>query len=184
MTTIDDIMGKNFDVYRRFAEVRDAAFILRLRQDEKLGRFLSVTNPDVSVQEKWLEQYKTREGNKQEFYFVFCRGETHKPYGVNRIYNLDQKSFEVGSWLFSDESPEGLSVLADLSSRDYAFSVLNAEYCRFEVRKENRSVVNYHKRFRPELTGEDESNYYFKLERDKYMYYRNQLLKFYGYGIK
>jgi len=177
---ICDVIEKRYGVIRRFVEEEDASFILNLRLDNRLGRFLSPTNSDLSKQKQWINQYKNREKKEQEFYFIFCDKQTNIQYGVNRIYNIEGSSFEVGSWLFNHNSPEGLSILADLSSRDYAFDVTDANFCKFDVRKENKNVVAYHKRFSPELIGEDPLNYYFKLEKEKYRKYRNQLLKFYG----
>jgi RimJ/RimL family protein N-acetyltransferase len=181
----DDILKARFRVGRRFVEEGDASFIVSLRTDAKLGRFLSPTDPDVERQKKWIECYKERERAGEEFYFIFI-GDDDTRYGVSRIYNIDPKEriFEVGSWLFVPDSPVGLAVLADLCARDYAFDRLGFDYCRFEVRKENKSVVNYHKKFDPELIGEDELNFYFRLSKEKYIARRDQMLKIYGYDIK
>jgi RimJ/RimL family protein N-acetyltransferase len=181
---IIEIIENKFGIVKRFVEKKDALFILQLRQDEKLGRFLSSTSPEIEVQEKWIEQYKIKENNGDEFYFIFCDKNSEIQYGVNRIYDICANSFEIGSWLFSPESPEGLSILADLSTRDYAFDISDFEYCKFDVRKANKNVLNYHKRFQPELIGEDELNYYFKLDREKYFTHRNYLLNMFGYGIE
>lgn len=179
MTVVDELLLNRFNVVKRFVEEKDASFILSLRTNEKLGRFLSSTTNDVDLQEKWIKSYKTRENKGIEFYFVFENLNGHK-YGLSRIYNIDEYSFEIGSWLFSSESPEGVSILADLATRDYAFSRFDFEYCRFEVRKLNRNVVNYHKRFNPQLVCEDEQNYYFKLNRNSYVLFREKLLKIYN----
>ena len=181
---ICDLIEKKYNVIRRFVEEDDAFFILNLRLDGRLGKFLSPTNTDLCIQKQWINLYKKREKEKQEFYFIFCNKTTGTPYGVNRIYNVEGYSFEVGSWLFNHDSPEGLSVLADLSSRDYAFNMNNITSCKFEVRKENKNVVNYHRRFSPELVKEDDLNFYFKLDKDKYLKYRNQILKLYGSQAK
>lgn len=180
---IEKILYKKFSVSIRYVEERDASFILQLRTDERLGRFLSATSSDLEKQEEWIRGYKERESSDKEFYFLYESVNGVK-YGVNRIYNISDVSFEVGSWLFSRESPEGVSVLADLYSRDFAFGKFNFDFCHFEVRKANKNVVNYHKRYNPELVGEDNLNYYFKLSKDNYFTYRDKLIKLYSYGIK
>lgn len=180
---IDDLILQKYNVHSRFVEIADAPFILSLRIDERLGRFLSATSIDVSKQEKWLELYKERENRNEEFYFIFESINGYK-YGLSRIYNIDESSFEIGSWLFAHDAPEGLSILADLATRDYAFQTFNFEYCRFEVRKANKTVSNYHRRFKPDLIGEDSENYYFKLSRETYKLFRNKLLTLYTHGIK
>jgi RimJ/RimL family protein N-acetyltransferase len=179
MNDIDKLINLKFNVSRRFVEVDDASFILSLRTDERLSKFLSHTENDISKQVKWIEEYKKKEKERKEFYFVFEKVIAHERFGVSRIYHIESESFEIGSWLFSKESPEGLSVLADLATRDYAFSNFNFTYCRFEVRKENKSVVNYHKRFSPTLVREDELNYYFELPKEKYVIFRDKILQLY-----
>jgi len=173
--TVESILQHKFQIKPRFVEKEDAAFILKLRTDSKLGRYLSATVNNVKKQEEWIEKYKEREHSKQEFYFLFENKEIK--FGVSRIYNLDAVSFEAGSWLFSQKSPEGVSILADLFTRDFVFNnIPSMEFCRFEVRKENKPVVNYHKRFNPELFNEDNLNFYFRLNRDNYFKFREQLL--------
>jgi RimJ/RimL family protein N-acetyltransferase len=181
--TTDELIERKFSARKRFVEVCDAEFVLSLRMDDKLGRFLSATNNDINRQQEWIKQYKQREAANEEFYFLFEAFDETK-YGVSRIYNIDRHSFEVGSWLFSPNAPEGLSILADLSARDFAFSKFGFDYCRFEVRKQNKSVVAYHKRFNPTQTGEDDDNYYFRLSKGNYTNYRNKLMSLYSYGIK
>jgi RimJ/RimL family protein N-acetyltransferase len=181
----DEILDAKFQVTRRFVEPADAGFILSLRMDDRLGRFLSPTDPDVEKQERWIASYKERERRGEEFYFLFAHRDGSK-YGVSRIYDIDNEAgvFEVGSWLFAPDSPLGLAVLCDLCVRDWAFEKLGSASCRFEVRKENKSVVGYHKRFAPELTGQDGLNFYFRLDRDRYRAHRNSLLKMYGYDVE
>jgi len=182
MTSIDLILQTKFGIIPRFVEKEDATFILSLRTDSKLCRYLSTTVDDVELQETWIEKYKERERQKHEFYFIFETGNKIQ-FGVSRIYNFDVASFEVGSWLFSSDSPEGVSILADLYTRDFAFRNFSyMDCCRFEVRKKNKSVVNYHKRFKPTLVREDEYNYYFELSKIDYIKFRNVLVKIYSNG--
>jgi hypothetical protein len=184
MIDIDKLIHIKFNVKRRFVDVGDASFILSLRTDNKLSRFLSSTEKDLCKQVEWIKKYKELEKQKKEFYFIFENSKAFDPFGVSRIYNIEPESFEIGSWLFSSNSPEGLSILADLATRDFAFSNANFKYCRFEVRKNNKSVVNYHKHFNPTLVKEDDLNYYFELSKDNYMCFRNRLLQLYTHGIK
>ena len=181
--TIESILQQRFKITPRFVEKNDAGFILSLRTDVKLSRYLSTTVDDIKVQEEWIEKYKERERLKQEFYFIF-ENENGDKFGVSRIYNLDAVSFEVGSWLFAQNSPEGVSILADLFTRNFAFqNIPFMDYCRFEVRKENKSVVSYHKRFNPELVNEDELNFYFKLSKENYLKFEKTLITIYSKSI-
>jgi len=183
MNEIEKLLFEKFQVRRRLVEIRDSSFILSLRTNERLSKFISTTENNLSKQEKWIELYKIREINMQEFYFIF-ESDKNIPYGLIRIYNIDEHSFEIGSWIFTVNSPEGLSILADLSVRDFAFENFNFDFCRFEVRKMNNAVAAYHKRFMPEKIGEDELSFSFQLSRNKYYIFRNKLLNFYSHGNK
>jgi len=44
--------------------------------------------------------------------------------------------------------------------------------------------LNYHKKFQPEITGEDEQTIFFRLSIDSYEIFKNKLLKIYNYGVK
>lgn len=167
----------NIDKYGitlRLVEEEDAAFIVALRTDEKLSRFLSLTSNDVEAQKEWIRKYKIREQQGQEYYFVaMYQGQV---YGTTRIYNIEPNCFEVGSWLFSNNTPSGVSILADIIAREYAFEKLNTDICKFEVRKNNLSVVKYHKGYKPTLVRETDQDYFFTLERKTFETYKNKLL--------
>ena len=71
----------------RFVEEKDAQFILGLRTDSRLGRYISETSLDVLQQVEWIRNYKLREERRKEYYFIYSyEGES---VGVNRIYNID-----------------------------------------------------------------------------------------------
>ena len=78
-------------------------------------------------------------------------------------------------------NPLGIDVYKrqDLYTRDFAFDHYQLKECRFEVRKENKSVVNYHRMFNPTLLKEDEQNYYFSLTKANYEIFKNKILKLY-----
>jgi len=174
---------KQYGIIQRFVNETDAQFILSLRLDDKLSRFLSPTQNDITVQTAWIREYKKRELVGTEFYFITV-DEAGERYGVNRLYNFDNDSFEVGSWLFKNGSPSSFSILSDLATRDYGFYTLGFKFCRFEVKKNNIAVLNYHKKFQPEITGEDEQTIFFRLSIDSYEIFKNKLLKIYNYGVK
>lgn len=165
-----------YGVNMRLVEPDDAAFILSLRTDEKLGRFLSPTHHDVGRQTAWLEEYKERESRGQEYYFIAV-GENGERYGTTRLYDFEEEKFTTGSWLFSRNTPLGVAIKADIIGREIAFENLGFEVCKFDVRKDNKSVIKYHKAFKPTIVGEDDDIIYFELDKPSFYNYRNKLLK-------
>jgi hypothetical protein len=174
---IDNILPINkYGCHFRLVDVEDAEFILLLRNNKKLSKHLSPTSTDIEVQKSWIKNYKIREKNGKEFYFICLSPDKKFKLGLNRIYNFNREKFEIGSWLFSKQSEAGNSIICDLFSRTLAFEVLNFNICVFEVRKENKSVVNYHRRFSPKIVNEDDLNYYFELDFPNFEKQRNKLL--------
>jgi hypothetical protein len=167
---------KKYGILLRTVKIKDAEFILSLRSNDKLGMFISPTENDIKKQRQWIKLYKKREKAQEELYFITVDS-SGKKYGVNRIYNFDQNSFESGSWLFSPESPIGMSILSDLVGRDFGFEELGLSFCHFNVRKKNITVVNYHLKFNPIIVKEDEVNYYFRLDSENYKRQRDNLLR-------
>jgi acetyltransferase-like isoleucine patch superfamily enzyme len=165
---------EKYGIILRLVEVEDAEFILRLRTDAKLSRYISRTEPDIDVQVRWIEQYKSREEAGQEYYYI-AEDQNGNRFGTIRIYNFNENSFEIGSWLFLPNSPLGMAVKAQFIGFETGFDILNAEYCRLEVRKKNTSVLRYFQEFEKVLVREDELNYYFTLTRVNFLKRRSEI---------
>ena len=82
-----DFEIKKYDIEVRLVNENDASFILGLRTDPRLERFISETSSKLEHQTKWIENYKLREKEGKEYYFIYYYKE--EPVGVNRIYNID-----------------------------------------------------------------------------------------------
>lgn len=156
---------EKYGIVLRTVEVEDAGFILKLRTDVKLNQFISFTEPNLDSQIEWIQNYKIREEAGLEYYYI-AEDQDGNKYGTIRIYNFDEKSFEIGSWLFRAESPLGMAVKAQFIGFETGFNLLNAEYCRLEIRKKNVPVLRYMKGFKTQYIKEDELNYYFALTKE------------------
>ena len=77
------LLGKRINM--RLVEVEDAHYILRLRMDE--GKILSPTENSIEKQVKWLRDYKDRETEKKEYYFII-ESKNGSRLGTARIYDL------------------------------------------------------------------------------------------------
>ena len=122
-----------YGYFFRLVEIEDADFIVSLRTDKRLSRFISRTSSIIEDQVKWIEEYKKRESNGEEIYII-CLDSNEKRLGVNRLYNIKENEFEVGSWLYDQEKNDAAAVIGDLFSRSLAFEVLKLRKCKFNVR--------------------------------------------------
>jgi RimJ/RimL family protein N-acetyltransferase len=161
----------------RLVEESDAEFILSLRTNPSLGKYLSHTSNSLSDQIKWLKQYKIKELAGLEYYFISEDIEGNR-YGTVRLYNFDESSFEIGSWLFLPKSPLGMAVKTHFLVLELGFNLLNADFARTEIRKLNGKVVRYMNDFETTLVKEDNLNFYFTLTKENFFKRRNKLSKF------
>ncbi|GEN72503.1 MULTISPECIES: GNAT family N-acetyltransferase [Chryseobacterium] len=152
----------------RFVEADDASFIVSIRNNEKKSRFISKTSQDVEAQKQWISDYKKREQQKKEFYFIAV-DENNEDYATYRVYKIDSGLPEIGSWVSKpDYSNIKNSIKVDIAVKDFVLNELNFDILQFEVRKQNASVNSYHKLFQPELIRSDDENNYYLLKRDTF----------------
>lgn len=161
-----DIMLNNMSIEIRLVETEDAPFIVELRNDPRLGRYLSKTSSSITEQEKWIIAYKEREALKEEFYFLISENGIKR--GLYRLYNINKYSFTIGSWLFAKCEILNLPIFIDIIISDFGFDVLNIPILLFDVRKENKKVIHYHLLKRPLIYYEDNLNLYCLLKREKW----------------
>jgi len=178
------IIQSNIEKYGlifRLIEPGDAAFILKLRSDPSLARFISKTSNSLNDQINWINNYKTREAEGKEYYFVTTTLDGQS-LGTSRLSELEGDCFELGSWLFSREAPQGASILADIVTKEIGFDMLDFNFCKFNVRKENKSVLKYHLNFSPIIVDENDLDVYFNLSKENFYKNKNKFLKFYSNG--
>ncbi|MCF6297749.1 MAG: GNAT family N-acetyltransferase [Flavobacteriaceae bacterium] len=179
---IDQLLPvSKYGYYYRLVEVEDAEFILSLRNNEKLARFINKTSNKLEEQINWIKEYKKREEKGEDFYFICLTADMKTKLGLNRIYDIESNSCEIGSWLFSSKSGQDKAILGDLFCRSIAFEALNLKICRIAVRKKNKPVLRYTKSFNPKLVFEDELSFNFELKYNEYKEQRDKLLNILGY---
>ncbi len=149
----------------RDIETKDAKFVLSLRCDEKKSRYLHKTEFDIKAQIAYIERYKKLDN---EYYFII-ENKSGEPIGTYRIYDLRKDSFCIGSWLMkggvsSEEMLEG-----DYLVRKFGFDNLKFNKMHFDVRKDNKKVIRYHKMMGAKVIGETELDYLFECTKEDYL---------------
>jgi len=158
------IVIEKYGIILRTVEEEDAAFIVRSRTSERSGRYISFTSSDVEKQRAWTRDYKARENDGLEYYFL-CVDKNGNRYGTCRIYNILPGSFICGSWVFDASAPNDLAIKTEILAKEFAFEKTNASFFYGENRKDNKKVNRYNLSYQPELIGSDELNYYYKFSR-------------------
>ncbi|MGL5126565.1 MAG: GNAT family N-acetyltransferase [Fusobacteriaceae bacterium] len=150
----------------RTVELNDAEFILSLRKDESLNKFISSTSSSLSNQKEWIQKYFERENQKIEYYFMI-RTKSSKACGTVRLYKIDnlKKECTWGSFMLNSDRPNGASYETISLSLNYAFNKLNLEKVFLDVRKENKKAIHIYEKAGFKKISEDNENYYYIIEK-------------------
>ena len=159
------ICGKNINL--RTVEIEDAEFIFSMRQNQNKTKYLSKVTGTVESQKEWIKNYKQREENKKEFYFVIESKDKEK-LGLVRMYDFQDDSFCWGSWLIKEDAPKTTAIESALQIYEFGFYNLRFEKSHFDVRKGNDKVIAFHKRFGAKIINEDELDYFFNFEKSDF----------------
>jgi RimJ/RimL family protein N-acetyltransferase len=138
------IYGKNINM--RTVITKDAEFIYTMRQNKDKTKYLSKVIGTVESQKEWIKNYKQREEDKKEFYFVIESKDKEK-LGLVRMYDFKDNSFCWGSWLIKEDAPKTTAIESSLQIYEFGFYSLGFEKSHFDVRKGNDKVIAFHQRF-------------------------------------
>ena len=159
-------LPENFELERyglhvRLVREKDAEFIVRLRTDERLGRYIHATANDVEKQREWIREYQKREAAGTEYYFIFETA-AGNPLGVYRLYEITEESFTSGSWIFLPDAPFGASMVAFIIAREIAWELVPNAVNLYDIKKANTSVLQFTGTFEPKVIRETEDTLYFE----------------------
>jgi len=168
----EDFTLDRYGLHVRFVNEDDADFILGLRTDSRLGQYISATNNDVENQKEWTRQYKLRERQGLDYYFMF-----EKPIGtrlgVSRIYEIKKETFQTGSWIFKKDAPFGAAFLGDVICHEIAFDLFPDSVNLHDIKKDNFGVNKYADQFNPEFIFETELTRYYINRRENYLKHKD-----------
>jgi len=126
----------------RSVKESDAEFILQMRLDEKLNKYLNPTPPGIENQKEWIRSQQSRKG---DFYFIVNDNKSGNSIALASIYDIEGSNAEFGRWISRGNAVQNIETV--LLLHDFAFNVLKMETVSTHVVKENKSVINFWKRF-------------------------------------
>lgn len=154
----------------RLVNEKDVDYILSLRTNKHLTRFIHQTDDDRYKQLDWIRSYKKREQEGREYYFIYHLDE--KPVGVNRIYNIFEYYGTIGSWICNPGNETEVSLATYILMFDLMFDHIKLDITLFDVRKVNKHVWKLHKMLGAQSVGESDIDYYFIINKETY--YKNR----------
>ena len=158
---------KLYSISVREVEVSDASYILKLRLDDSYSKYISKVSDEVSAQENYIRQYlESNTRGRESFYFIFTNTATGERCGTVRIYNFKDDKFEWGSWILDANKTRYAAMETAVLIYEFAFNTLGFGKSEFEVNRNNEKVVSYHIKSGATIIGEDDVNYYFRIEKE------------------
>lgn len=149
----------------RLVEENDASYIVKLRNDIELKKFISPTNSNIEEQKKWIKFYKIKECGEEEFYFIVEDKKMHRC-GTVRVYNIDkkEKSCTWGSFILELTRPNKASYDVIDTSLKFIKNNLNLKKVFLEVNKKNKKAIHIYEKVGFNKIGENEKeNLYYKV---------------------
>jgi RimJ/RimL family protein N-acetyltransferase len=119
----------------------DAPFILSLRTDPELARYINPTSDRLDEQKEWMQRYFER---PTDYYWIITRTGTQEPEGAIAIYDVDRggRQAEWGRWILKKGSLAAIESALLIYRVAFDELKLGRVYCR--TVSANRSVVSFH----------------------------------------
>lgn len=174
-------LNSNFKLDRYGLQVRlinegDAEYIIKLRTNPKLGMFLNSTDNDVEKQKQWIKDYKVREALGLDYYFIYYSNGLK--IGLNRIYNIKEKTATTGSWICTPNLPLEFPVLTVVIIRELFFEILDLDIDYMDTRKDNKKVIRLHLLLGAHKTGENDTYEFHSLTKEDFKKSKPKFLKY------
>lgn len=121
-----DYHGEKYGLTYRLVNESDAEFIYMLRSDPQLSKYIHDVHGGVEGQIEWIRNYKEREAEGKEYYFIFFKDE--KPVGLFRLYSFHDTTYTGGSWVMVPGSSVEVVLAVPLIMRELAFEELGMTF--------------------------------------------------------
>lgn len=170
----EDFTISKYGISARLVREEDSDFIVRLRTNEALSRYLHSIDDNVEKQREWIRNYKKREEEGKDYYFLYYCGERNL--GVGRIYNIDGGKAMGGSWICDPSNLMEHTIATMLLGRDIFFDELYFPQEVFQVSKGNNKVLKLHLRMGAKIVVEREDEYELILTKENYLIGKNKII--------
>lgn len=140
----------------------DAPFIVKLRTDPLLSRFLHEISPRVEDQVDWLERYLER---PDDYYFIVEDADSGDPHGAIGIYDIAEHGSEAewGRWILKRGSLAALESVWLIC--EVGFSSLGLKSMSSRTLVDNPRVVSFHDSFGASRVAVREGHFLVRGER-------------------
>ena len=149
----------------RTAEITDAEFILSLRLNKELGRYLKKTDPSIEQQKIWIEQ---KQRKKNDYHMIIELKDTTRV-GIIAVYDIKDSVFEWGRWIITPNSPIYISIESCYLAYDFAFNTLGLNITKSKIKKNNITVLGFHLNYGAKIIKEGDVYVYISYHKNNFI---------------
>lgn len=158
------------------ADENDSEFIIQLRNDEKISRFLPKIPDNIDGQKKWI---RGQRASGDDYYFVIFDNVNQKRIGTLSIYAIRGNEADTGraaSYGSAIQNTEAMLLLYD-----FAFMELKLQKTRVEIIRGNDNAIEFNRKlgYLPFPDGDTERMLCYTLQRDAYLKHTQRIRRFY-----
>lgn len=157
-----------FNINLRDINIEDAQFVVDLRLASK-NKFLA-KDVTLETQMNYINKYKEQDSS----WFFIIESKTNEKLGSVRIYDIKEDSFSWGSWLIKEGAPHTTAMESAMLLYDFAFNSLGFSQSHFDVRKENKKVISFHKKLGATMVDENDLDVFFIMKKEDFEIHRNK----------
>lgn len=159
----------------RLIQPEDAVYVYGLRSNPAYNTHLSTVTGTVDDQRNWIEDYKSREAQGQELYYVIERKDGTRC-GLVRLYDIEAESFTWGSWILDENKTRKAALESAILSFGVGFDVMERAVANVDVRLENKHATSFYERLGMTETHRIDGQIFFaypraRFDADKEAYY-------------
>jgi RimJ/RimL family protein N-acetyltransferase len=144
----------------RLIRPEDAEYVHTLRTDPTYNTHLSEVHGTSEDQRRWIENYKTREANLRELYYVIERKDGIRC-GLVRLYDIGADSFTWGSWILDQNKTRKAALESAVLSFGVGFDGLGLSFAHVDVRIGNEHAEAFYRRLGMNEIRRDMQDIYF-----------------------
>ena len=151
----------------REIEMYDAPYIVKLRNNKTLNKFIHNKTITLLSQKNYIKKYFDQNISKRtSYYFIIINKHKKEKCGSVRLIFKEKNIFSWGSWIL-DHNKAFTAALDTLLFVYNFYTKKNFSNCYFDVRKNNTRTISIHLKSGAKIIRETDEDYFFEMSKEK-----------------
>jgi len=154
------------NTFFREIEMCDASYIVKLRNNKTLNKFIHKKTITLLSQKNYIKEYFNQNLSKRtSYYFIIINKHKKQKCGSVRLILKEKNIFTWGSWILDHN--KSFTAAIDTLLFVYSFyTKKNFTNCYFDVRKTNLKTISIHLKSGAKIIRETNEDYFFEMSKE------------------